>query len=160
MHAVVEDAWGLLENRVATTRIEGASLEDRLRGVLDVLATYYEQPTYLVQLQILLDVAANPDMSANMRRAARHRKGQELARAWRPLFAQALGDAADEDDLVTYAFTTLRSYLAYSVIAGRITGTSHDAVSRELLVRGVAAAIREESARRGIHADKPVVHID
>ncbi len=151
---MVEDAWGQLENQIATARIDGTSLEERLRDVLEVLATYYEQPAYLVQLQILLDVAANPDVSAKTRRAARHRKGQELANAWQPLFAQTLGEAAGDEDLVAYVFATLRSYLAYRVIAGHITGFSDDAVLRDLLVKGVAAAVREEATRRGMNVEQ------
>ena len=150
MIAVLNDGWSKLHRDVATQRIEGESLELRLRSVLDVLAGYYEQPEHLAQIQILLDFTANPETTATTRRAIK-RHGSELTEAWQPLFHQALGDAADDDDLVLYAFSTLRGYLASRLIATSITAeTRDDAVQRALLVDGVAAAIRAEAARRGV----------
>jgi AcrR family transcriptional regulator len=147
--AVLEDRWGKLLEQVVSARIDGATLEERLTSVLDVLASHYGQPEHLVQLQILLDLSRNPDSSTEIRRATK-RYGAELTHAWEPLFAQALGDASDETDLVVYAFTTLRAYLQARVIAASIADTAGDSVQRTLLVRGVAAAIREAADQRGI----------
>jgi AcrR family transcriptional regulator len=155
MLAVTEDAWADLEAQCSSTRITGTSLEDRLREVLDVLATYYEQPAYVVLVQILLDAAANPAMSADAGRAPGRRNVGEFADAWHPLFAQALGDAARDEEIVSYAFSTLRAYLASRAIAGRVTELADDSVERELLVRGVAAAITSEAAHRGWNLDAP-----
>lgn len=152
MLEVLDDGWAKLHDRVATARITGATLEARLREVLDVLASHYEQPAYLVQVQILLDLSANPATSSETRRAI-ERHGEELTQAWQPLFAQALGDAARDHDLSVYAFTALRGYLASRLIASSITEVADDAVPRDLLVRGVAAAIRDEAGRRGLRLD-------
>ena len=149
MIAVLEDGWQRLQERVGTEKIVGGSLEVRLWAVLGVLATYYESPEHLAQLQILLDFTANPDTSAETRRAI-ERHGRELREAWEPLFAQALGDVATERDLVIFAFTTLRSYLTSRLIAESIADIPGDSAQRQLLVNGVASALRAEARRRGL----------
>jgi len=149
MIAVLEDGWRRLHERVATEKIAGGSLEARLRAVLDVLGSYYESPEHLAQIQIILDFTANPDTSAETRRAI-ERHGRELTKAWEPLFAQAVGDAAADHDLVVYAFTTLRGYLTARLIAASIADIPDDAVQRRLLINGVAAALRSEARRRGV----------
>ena len=147
--AVLNDRWELLQRAVSTADVAGETLEERLSCVLDVLQTYYGVPEHLAQLQILLDLTHNPDTSSDVRAAvAAH--GHQLALAWRPLFDGALADAASEDDLGRYAFTTLRGYLAAHVISAATAGRGDDAATRRLLVRGVACAIRDEAMRRGI----------
>jgi AcrR family transcriptional regulator len=146
---ILNDRWDRLQERMATSDVVGETLEIRLRGVLEVLASHYEQPEHLVQLQILLDLTQNPNTSSETRRAV-ELHGERLLKAWHPLFARALGEAADEADLVRYAFSTLRGYLQGSLIASSIAELADDTIERELLVRGVAAAITSEAARRGV----------
>jgi AcrR family transcriptional regulator len=150
MHAVVVDAWQQLEERVTTAEITGDTLEERLRGVLDVLATFYESPGYVVQLQIMLDRRTEPRRDGKDQRWI----GPELASTWHPLFATALGDAAQFDDLVEYAFTSLRGYLASRTLARHMTTIADDDTPRALLVEGVAAALRNAAARRGVMLDE------
>jgi AcrR family transcriptional regulator len=162
---VVNDIGVRLEERFAAATVEGTTLEERLRSVLDILSTHYEQDAYLVQMQILLELAANPKMSAHGRKVIGRKNGQELDNLAQPLLAQALGDAAAEHDLVMYAFMTLRGYLASSAVARIIARFPDDAVRRlirdsedddvrrDLLVRGVAAMVREEGTRRGYRVD-------
>lgn len=146
---VLNERWGRLTSDLATAEVTGTTLEDRLTCVLDVLAAHYGRPEHLVQLQIVLDLTRDPQTSAETREAvAAH--GRALNDAWQPLFAQALGPAARFDALVTYAFLTLRGYLQGRVIASSITEMTDDARQRELLVRGVACAIREGAAERGV----------
>ena len=146
---VLNDRWGRLHEQMATAEINGETLEARLHCVLDVLATHYERPEHLVQLQILLDLTHNPDTSASARRVtAAH--GENLNRAWQALFVQALGPAAKFTSLIAYAFLTLRGYLTGQLIASSISDTPSDSRQRDLLVRGVAAAIREEAQTRGV----------
>lgn len=146
---VLNDRWDRFQQCMATALVTGETLEQRLHSVLDVLALHYEQPEHLVQLQILLDLTQNPNTSTETRHAvAQH--GERLTKAWQPLFVRALGDAAEEADLVIYAFSTLRGYLGGNIIASSISEQQDDAVPRDLLVRGVAAAITDEAARRGI----------
>lgn len=146
---VLNDRWNRFQETMAAADVTGETLEERLHSVLDVLALHYEQPEHLVLLQILLDLTQNPTTSAETRQAvALH--GERLMKAWQPLFVQALGDAAGESDLVRYAFSTLRGYLAANIVASSIHETTDDNVERDLLVRGVAASITAEAARRGV----------
>jgi AcrR family transcriptional regulator len=153
MLEVLNDRWHRLQELVATAQISGNTLEDRLAEVLDVLAEHYGKPAHLAQVQILLDLNSNPSTSASTREAvAEH--GRQLSRAWRPLFRRALGEAASQDDLVRFAFNTLRGYLTGNLIARSISTSRDDRVERALLVQGVAAAIRTEAASRGIDLDQ------
>ena len=146
---VVNDRWVKLQDAVANAGIRGGTLEERLAEVLTVLSRHYGRPEHLVAIQILLDLAQSPTTSAATREAvAEH--GRQLTRAWRPLFDRALGEAAAEEDLVRYAFATLRGYLVGNLIARSIAETRDDRVPQQLLVRGVAAAVRSEAAARGI----------
>ncbi|MBV8949487.1 MAG: TetR/AcrR family transcriptional regulator [Actinobacteria bacterium] len=146
---VLNERWHDLQHAVATAEVRGDTLEARLRGVLDVLATHYEQPAQLAALQILLDLSRDPDVSAATKDAvAEH--GERLTRAWQPLFKQALGDAAADATLVKFAFVTLRGYLTGNLVASHIAHTGDDRKVREMLVRGVACAIRERAAERGL----------
>jgi len=149
---VVNDRWARLQASVASAEIGGDTLEERLHAVLKVLSDHYGTPEHLAHIQILLDLTHNPNTSAATRDAvAEH--GRQLTLAWRPLFSRALGEAAGEEDLVRYAFTTLRGYLFGGLVARSIAETRSDRVPRELLVRGVAAAVRSEATARGIGLD-------
>jgi hypothetical protein len=117
-----------------------------------VLATHYAVPEHLVQLQILLDLTHNPDTSDEAREAVAA-YGRLLNDAWRPLFAQALGPAARFTPLVAYAFVAMRGYLQSQLIASSIAESVGGALQRDLLVRGVAAAVREGAAARGVELD-------
>jgi AcrR family transcriptional regulator len=147
--AVMEERWHALEHAVATATVTGDTLEERLQSVLDVLATHYGRPSQLAHIQIALDLTHDPNVSTEARNAVR-RHGAELERAWRPLFEQALGEAASDQDLVAYAFLTLRGFLTANLIASAISGKSTRATVRDLLVRGVACEVRERAAARGL----------
>jgi len=145
--AVLNDRWATMEHRMATAQILGDTLEERLTCLLDVLAAHYGQPGHLVQLQILLDLSHNPSTSEETRRAvAAH--GVALTSGWQPLFDSAMGEAANDPNLVRYAFSTLRGYLTGGLIAAHIADTADDSIQRRLLVEGVAAAVRGEAGRR------------
>jgi AcrR family transcriptional regulator len=146
---VLNDRWRRLQELVGSADVTGTTLEERLRRVVEVLEEHYGSAEHLAQIQILLDLSHNPDSSTETRRAvAEH--GRKLGRAWQPLFHEALGDAADEQDLVLYAFTTLRGYLTGNLIARSITRPQNNRAQKEMLVAGVASVIRTEAARRGI----------
>lgn len=78
---------------------------------------------------------------------------------------KALGDVAAEHDLVLYAFMTMRGYLVSCVVTRLIAKLPNDAVvrlispgadegiTRQLLIRGIAATIREEARDRGYSID-------
>jgi AcrR family transcriptional regulator len=158
---VVNDLGAQMEHRFASEPVDGSSLEERLSAAIRVLSMHYEQNSYLVQVQILLDLSANPKVSSPGRRAIRRNNGQEFDRLAQPLLAKALGDIAAEHDLVLYAFMTMRGYLvsqAISRLVGHfpedavvrlIGGEANEAAQREFLVQGIAATIRTEAKRRG-----------
>lgn len=146
---VLNDRWARLQAAVATADIAGETIEERLRSVLAILEDHYGKPSHLAQMQILLDLIQNPKTSDETRQAALTH-GRSLARAWKPLFARALGEAAKEPDLIAYAFTTLRGFLVGEIVASRIAPQRYTGVERDLLVRGVAAAVRDEARARGI----------
>jgi AcrR family transcriptional regulator len=146
---VATERWGSLQERVATARVEGDTLEARLHSVLAVLASHYGEPDQLAHLQILMDLSHSPDTSETTRQAiAVH--GAGLVQAWQPLFVQALGEAAVDDELVRYAFTTLRGYLTGNLIAASIAEIGDHSTQRDLLIRGVACSIRQRAAEQGL----------
>ena len=146
---VLNQRWHDLQNEMATAEVSGTTLEARLHSVLEVLATHYGEPAQLASLQILLDLSRDPEVSKATKRAI-DEHGTRLIEAWQPLFEQALGEAANDEILVRYAFATLRGYLTGDLIASNITDTSDDRDVRELLVLGVASAIRQRAAERGL----------
>lgn len=154
---VLDDGWSGLLQRIRDARIVGDTLEERLHAVLDVLATYYERPEHLAHVQILLDLIENPNTTAETR-AAVLAYGANLQAAWQSLFHPAMGDAADDHQLISYAFVAMRGYLMGNALARRITEPASDAATRALLVRGVAAAVREAAAARGLDVDARLEH--
>ena len=102
---VLNQRWHDLQNEMATAEVSGTTLEARLHSVLEVLATHYGEPAQLASLQILLDLSRDPEVSKATKRAI-DEHGARLIEAWQPLFEQALGEAANDEILVRYAFAT------------------------------------------------------
>jgi len=147
--AVIEDRWSRLTERIESAHVTGATLEERLWCVMDVLEAHYGSPEHPVVTQIMLDLIQSPASSETTKRAvAAH--GRELVRVWRPLFGQALGEAAKDEELVRYAFLTIRGYLSANTMAARLTPLRRDAAVLELLLRGVASVVRERAAAAGL----------
>jgi AcrR family transcriptional regulator len=147
--AVLEDRWQRLRDRIQSTEVSGATLEERLACVMSALEEHYGTPEYLVFMQIMLDLIQSPASSAATKRAvAEH--GHNLTRVWRPLFTEALGDGAEDEELVRYAFLAIRGYLSADTMAASLVSQRRDAPIRGLLLRGVAGAIRERAAEAGL----------
>jgi AcrR family transcriptional regulator len=169
---VVNDFGERITQGFASSTIEGDTLEERLQSVFTVLAKHYEQDSYLVQVQILLDLSANPRMTAHGRRAVRQNNGQVFDSLARPLLSRALGEIAAEHDLVLYAFMTMRGHLISRAIAHQIAefpaevvmrltiadgdDFSNDDALRDLVVEGVASVVRAHAERRGYDVDTAV----
>jgi AcrR family transcriptional regulator len=162
---VVNYVAGKMEALVAAAKVEGETLEERLECILDVLAESYDGDIYLVQMQILLELSANPRMSALAEQVIDRENGGTFDRLAQPLVAKAIGEAAANSDLVYYVFLNFRGFLISSALARRIAklpegalkkpmggknGGYGEAVQRKLLVQGVAATIRAEAKERGI----------
>jgi AcrR family transcriptional regulator len=147
--AVLEDRWHRLTDRIQATEVSGGTLEERLACVMGALVEHYGTPEHLALTQVMLDLIQSPASSAATKQAvAEH--GRNLTRVWRPLFAKALGEAARDDELVRYAFLTIRGYLSANTMAARLAVQRRDGPIRDLLLRGVACAIRERAAGAGL----------
>jgi AcrR family transcriptional regulator len=146
---VLGDRWDRLRQDVATAKISGETLEERLRSVLDVVERWYGTPEQLVHVQILLDLSRDPNTTEATREAALAH-GRDLQRAWGPLFVQAMGEAGTDRELVEYAFLTLRGYLMGNMLTAAYATPSDKRTTRDLLVRGVACAIAERAKERGV----------
>jgi AcrR family transcriptional regulator len=149
MLEVLNDEWGRTQEAIARARADGETLEERLDALMTILASHYGNSTYLARLEILLDLTQDPNTSADTRKAALAH-GQRLSRAWQPLFAQALGDAAEDKELVRYAFKALRGYLIGESISTRLTKGGANRAERRFMIQGVAAAIRAHADARGM----------
>lgn len=159
---VVNRSAAKIEAAIGGATITGESLEARLENVLDVLAEIYDTDFYLVQVQILLE------LSASRRKPGKSdppvdREGGTFDRLAQPLLAKAIGVAVSEMDLVYYVFMSFRSFLFSNAISRRIAalpegalskpmgrfGTRGGTTQRDLLIQGVAAAIRAQAKSRG-----------
>jgi AcrR family transcriptional regulator len=149
MLEVLNDEWGRTQEAIARARADGETLEERLDALMIVLASHYGNPTYLARLEILLDLTQDPNTSADTRKAALAH-GQRLSRSWQPLFAQALGEVAEDKELVRYAFNALRGYLIGESISTRLTKGGANKAERRFMIQGVAAAIRAHADARGL----------
>jgi AcrR family transcriptional regulator len=146
---VLDDMWARLQASVANADVGTGTLEERLSALLDVLAMHYGNREHLVAIQIGLDLAHNPNTSAETRRAV-IRHADRLVRAWQPLSVDTLGPLADDPELVNYTFATLRGYLIGSTTAREFGSRRRDAVERQLLVDGIAASLRAAARHRDL----------
>jgi AcrR family transcriptional regulator len=142
MLEVFRDLGEQFQRRFAAAEVRGDTLEDRLRCVLDVMADRFEPSRFLVEVQILMDLTANPRVPEDARREVLRRNAAQLAETVRPLFAQAMGEGTS-DDLVLYAFTVFNGYLTSRVLLGLTAELPSDAEMRDRLVDGLAASIRD-----------------
>ncbi|OHV42663.1 hypothetical protein BCD48_30520 [Pseudofrankia sp. BMG5.36] len=146
--AVVQDRWQRLTRHLGTAAVSGETLEERLAGVMGALETHYGSPEHLAIMQIMLDLAQSPATAESTKRAV-ETHAAELSQVWHPLLAKALGDAASDEDLVRYAFLTIRGYLSANAMAARLGPQPPDGAVRALLLQGIARAIREHATRTG-----------
>jgi AcrR family transcriptional regulator len=143
MLEVFHDLGAQFQRRFADAEVRGDTLEERLSSLVDVVLDRFEPSRFLVEVQILMDLTANP-------RAARHVAGgdalggnaQQLAGTVRPLFVQAMGEGAS-DELVLYAFTLLNGYVTSRVLLGLTAELPPEDAMRDHLVAGLAASIRD-----------------
>lgn len=163
---VVNYLAGKMEEVIGDASIAGETLEERLNGILELLAESYDSDIYLVQMQILLELSANARMSA-LAKESTEREGGTFDRLAQPLLAKAIGAVSDDADLVYYVFMALRGYLVSSALGRRIAklpegalnkpmGKSTalgEAAQRRMLVFGLAATIRDAAYRRGLAID-------
>jgi AcrR family transcriptional regulator len=138
---VLNAGWKRLEEQLRSSRIVGDTLEERLESLLDVLAAHYSHPDHLAHIEILLDLSLDPRFSTTAKEASAFH-GAELNRLWPSLFEQVLGDMASDLETTRYVFLTTRGYLTGNLIASSIAKMSDDTVQREMLIDGLASAVR------------------
>jgi AcrR family transcriptional regulator len=144
--AVLEE----LNRRYATTvkraRISGATLEDRLRSLYTILARHYGEPTYLVRLQIILNLSHDPDTSADVV-AALTRQADDAGEDIRRMLRDALGAEASPATM-NAVFNAIRGTALSRQVSDAVpwpaTARTPAADRQELsvLLAGLAAAVR------------------
>jgi hypothetical protein len=139
---VLSEAWQRLEEQLRSAHIAGDTLEERLESLLEVLAAHYSHPDHLAHIEILLDLSFDPRSSTTAKEASAVH-GVELNRLWPSLFEQVLGDMASDLETTRYVFLTARGYLTGNMIASSIAKMSDDTVQREMLINGLALAVRQ-----------------
>jgi AcrR family transcriptional regulator len=149
---LLDESLGTLDQHLATATVTGANLEERLGSVLELLEVYYGRPEHLVFVQILLDLSADPSTSSSARRALQ-KHGRSLTRIWEPFFVQAMGEAGQCEELAQYVFLTLRGYLTANLLVSRLQSVGRNPAVRELLVHGVASAVRARAIELGLGLD-------
>lgn len=149
---VVDQGLQELDEHLANASVRGATLEERLQSVLDVLELDYGRPKHLVHIEILLDLSADPGTSRSARRVLQ-KQGESLTRIWEPFFVQAMGEAGRCAELAEYVFLTFRGYLTANLLLSRIQSVGQKPAVRRLLVQGVALAVTERSRELGLSVD-------
>jgi AcrR family transcriptional regulator len=145
MLEVFHDLGEQFQRRFTEAGVEGDTLEERLSSVIDVMVDRFEPSRFLVEVQILMDLTANPRVPDDARHEMRHRNAEQLAQTVRPLFAQAMGTGTS-DELVLYAFTLINGYLTSRVLLGLTAELPAEAEMRAHLVDGLAASIRDAAS--------------
>ena len=148
MLEVVLDILSGFQHRVATAQIDGTSLEERLAQVMDVLAEHYEDPAFLVELQILFDLSVNPGLSSGARNELRRSAVEDFTKNVQPLFEQALGPAARDQHLVNYVLATMVGHLELQQIGHIASELPDTSTTRSTLIRALASHVNAETKHR------------
>jgi AcrR family transcriptional regulator len=128
-------------------------LAERLEQLMNVLAEHYEDPAFLVELQILLDLSVNPGLSASARDELRRTAVVDFSETIQPLFVQALGPAASEKDLVDYIFATMVAHLGSQQIGQVASELPDPSIMRSMLLRALASFVHTEIKTRELAFD-------
>ena len=145
--AVLEELNRRYTATVSQARISGATIEERLRSLYDILARHYGEATYLVRLQIILNLSHDPDTSADVADAI-DRQADVAADDMRRLLRDALGSDAAPATL-NAVFNAIRGTALSRQItdaapwhgtAPRTAAAAHRELS--ILITGLAAAAR------------------
>lgn len=147
--AVLEELNRRYTATVGQAHISGATLEERLRSLYDILARHYGEATYLVRLQIILNLSHDPDTSADVTTAL-DRQADVAGEDIRRLLRDALGAEADPATMNS-VFNAIRGTALSRQISDatpwHTTPRTTAAADRELsiLIAGLAAAARPDA---------------
>lgn len=98
--AIVEVLAHRFTASVDAAHVGGDTLAERITSLYEILAEHYDNPTFLVRLQIVLNLQHDPDTSAEVMDAIAAQSAASEA-GTRRLLVEALGPDADPDDYVT-----------------------------------------------------------
>ena len=124
MLAVLERGAAEFVESVSETHIDADSVVEGIEQLIDIFSAHYAQPTYLANLQILLNMDRDPRTSAGVRKTmldVAERSNIHVRR----LMREALGPASKVPDLMTTVFLVLRGFGLNQQILGAM---SYDAV--------------------------------
>jgi AcrR family transcriptional regulator len=108
LFAVVHELNQRFVAKLEAAQITGETLEDRLASLYRVLGRHYDDPLYLVFVQVLLNLQHDPDTSAEVT-AELSAHVVEVERAVRRLLSEALGREPDAATIVSLHHT-IRGY--------------------------------------------------
>ena len=152
--AVLEELNRRYTAAVSRARISGATLEERLRSLYTILARHYGEPTYLVRLQIILNLSHDPDTSADVV-AALARQADDTGEDIRHLLRDALGAEASPPTM-NAVFNAIRGTALSRQISDAVPGhwaaprtSTADREELSVLFAGLAAAARLDPGVRG-----------
>ena len=107
MLAVVEHAVQQMDEQFGQVVIEGATLEERVEQMADLIFSFYRNPNFLAYTQVVMNLGQDPRTANKTLKALTDvsaRMGSHLPR----LRDQVLGDHSHLDDEFRFAFETLR----------------------------------------------------
>jgi AcrR family transcriptional regulator len=148
MLAVLQHGADQFHDMVESAEIVGESVTDRLAQLLKVLSSHYGSPEYLAYVQILLNLEHDPRTS-NEVRDTMSEVAQRSNEHVRRLLRDTLGSVADEPDLATTLFLTLRGFSLSQQLLETMGYDSPPppvhrvARQRRLLIQALAAYVEE-----------------
>jgi AcrR family transcriptional regulator len=109
MLAVLQKGSSDFAQSVEGVHVRGGTAASRVDQLVDIFSFHYAHPSYLAQLQILLNMDRDPRTSPEVR-ATMRLVAERANTPVRRLLSEALGAGADVSDLTTTIFLVLRGF--------------------------------------------------
>jgi AcrR family transcriptional regulator len=109
MLAALQRGSSQFAQSVEEVHVRGGTAASRIEQLVNIFSFHYARPSYLAQLQILLNLDRDPRTSPEVRETMRLVAERANAPV-RRLLKEALGAAADVSDLTTTIFLVLRGF--------------------------------------------------
>jgi hypothetical protein len=136
---------------VRDAEITGGTLRERVSSYMDILATYYGSPYYLVFTQVLISLSHDPKTSEKTLQTLRG-ISEETQPPLRSLQERVLGDAEPRHpEVQSLLFHSLRGLALSHVMLGAVPSNDMAEMSREfpkqraLLAEAISLLIERES---------------
>ena len=134
--AIVEELGRRFIESVDGARVAGETLAERIASLYEILAEHYENPTFLVRLQIVLNLEHDPDTSEEVMAAIAAQSAASEA-GTRRLLVEALGPDADPEDYGVL-FHALRGMALSRLYSATVPVQGSGGPSRTALERFIA----------------------